>query len=137
MRGDGDLCMGKIMDLVQTCTSMANDVASDSFWNGKSHSDVGLVHRGNGVDCLLGAMCRHWCSARVPVMMRRVGPRISQGTRGWCSPWGSGGSLPHKKGNECRVVMNGLTEVLTDCDKLLVRERGPAHRHCREGQSRR
>ncbi len=126
MRGDSDLHMGKVMDLAQTCTSMANDVAGDSVWNSKSHSDAGLIHGGDGVDCLLGVTCRHWHSARVPATMRRVGLRISQGTRGWCSPWGSGRSLPHKKGDKCRVVMNGLTEILTDHNKLLMRERGPA-----------
>src|SRR5258707_14249371 len=104
MRGDGDLCMGKVVDLVQTHTSTANDIASDGILNGESHSDAGLVHGGDEVDCLLGEMCRCQHSARIPVMTRRVGLRISQGTRGWCSPWGSGGSLPHKKGNECRVV---------------------------------
>src|SRR6266481_3155136 len=69
MRRDGDLCVGKVMDLVQTCTSMANDMAGNSVWNGKGRSDAGLIHRGNGVDCLLGAMCRRRCSAGVPATM--------------------------------------------------------------------
>src|SRR5260221_14568706 len=69
MRGDGNLHMGKVMDLAQTCTSTANDVASNGIWNSKSRSDVGLVHGGDGVDCLLGVMCRHQHSVRVPAMM--------------------------------------------------------------------
>ena len=63
------------MDLAQTHTSMANDMASDGIWNGKSHGDAWLVHRGDMVDCLLGAVCRCWCSAGVPAMMKRVGLR--------------------------------------------------------------
>ena len=77
MRGDSDLHMGKVMDLVQTRTSTANDVAGNGIWNGEGHSDAGLVHRGNGVDCLLGATCRHQHSVGVPAMMRRVGLRIA------------------------------------------------------------
>ncbi len=69
--------MGKVMDLVQTHTSMANDMAGNGVQNGESRSDAGLIHGGEGVDCLLGVMCRHWHSVRVPAMMRRVGPRIS------------------------------------------------------------
>ncbi len=74
---DGDLCMGKVVDLAQTHTSMANDVAGDGVWNSEGCSDAGLVHGGNGVDCLLGVTCRHWHSAGVPATMRRVGPRIA------------------------------------------------------------
>ena len=57
------------MDLAQTHTSTANDVAGDGIQNGKGCSDAGLVHRGDGVDCLLGVMCRCWCSVGVPVMI--------------------------------------------------------------------
>src|SRR5258708_6535847 len=128
--------MGKVMDLAQTHTSMANDVASDSVWNSESCSDAWLVHRGNGIDCLLGAACRCQCSAGVPAMMRRVGPRSCRGARGSHRSWGRGGSPPHEEGDKCRVVTNGLTKVLTDCDKLLTREGGLAHRHSREGQGR-
>src|SRR5258708_3221579 len=77
VRGDSDLCMGKVVDLVQTCTSMANDVAGDSVQNGESHSDAGLIHGGDGVDCLLGVTCRHRHSVGGPVMMRRIGLRSS------------------------------------------------------------
>ncbi len=63
VRRDGDLCMGKVMDLAQTHTSMANDVAGDSIWNGESCSDVGLIHRGDMIDCLLGVACGCWHSA--------------------------------------------------------------------------
>src|SRR5260221_14376517 len=74
---DGNLGMGKVVDLVQTHTSMANDVASDSVRNREGRGDAGLIHRGDGVDCLVGVTCRCWCSAGVPAMMRRVGPRIT------------------------------------------------------------
>ncbi len=74
---DSNLHMGKVMDLVQTHTSMANDMAGDGVQNGEDHSDAGLVHGGNGVDCLLGVTCRCQHSAGVPATMRRVGLRIA------------------------------------------------------------
>src|SRR5258708_14948851 len=129
--------MGEIVDLVQTHTSMANDMAGNGIQNGESHSDAWLIHRGDGVDCLLGVACRHWHSVGVPVTMRRVGPRSCQGPRGSRRSWGRGGSLPHEEGDEHRVITDGLTEVLTNRNKLLMREGSLAHRHSREGQSRR
>ncbi len=51
---DSNLHMGKVVDLAQTHTSMANDVASDSVRNSEGRGDAGLIHRGDGVDCLLG-----------------------------------------------------------------------------------
>ncbi len=125
------------MDLTQTHTSTANDVAGDGVRNGESHSDAWLIHGGNGVDCLLGAACRHQHSVGVPATMRRVGPRSCRRARGSHRSWGRRRSLPHKEGDEHRVVMDGLTEVLTDRDKLLTSEWSPARRHSREGQSRR
>ncbi len=51
---NSDLCVGEVMDLAPTHTSTANDMASDSIWNSRGSSDAGLIHRGDGVDCLLG-----------------------------------------------------------------------------------
>ena len=97
------------MDLAQTHTSTANGMAGDSVQNSESHSDVQLIHGGDMVDCLLGAACRHWHSAGVPAMMKRVGPRSCQGARGSCRSWGSGGSQPTKEaGSECRISLEGL-----------------------------
>ena len=79
MRGDGNLHMGKVMDLAQTCTSTANDVASNGIWNSKSRSDVGLVHGGDMVDCLLGVACR--CQHSVGVQgMSETGNVLCPGT---------------------------------------------------------
>src|SRR5258708_37392829 len=50
---DGNLCMGKGMDLAQTHTSMANDVAGDGIRNGEGCRDAVLSHGGDGVDCRL------------------------------------------------------------------------------------
>ena len=137
MRGDGNLCMGKVMDLVQTHTSTTNDVASNSVRNGESCSDAWLIHGGDGIDCLLGAMCRHQHSARVPAAMRRVGPRISQWARGHSRAWGSGGNCSTKEvGSKCRVIMEDLTEVLTNHNELLAGEGCWVCQHHREGQSR-
>ena|SRR5258708_5186767 len=125
------------LGLAQTCTSMADDVASDSIWNSKSHSDAGLIHRGDMVNCLLGAACRCQCSVGVPVMTRRVGLRSSQGARGSHMSWGSRGNHPTKEvGSKYRIVLEGLTKVLTDQDELLVRKGCWVHQHSREGQSR-
>src|SRR5258708_3159228 len=101
--------MGKVMDLAQTHTSTANDVTGDSVWNGEGCSDVGLIHRGNGVDCLLGVTCRHRHSAGVPAMMRRVGPRIAQGARGGRRSWGRRRERGQEVGSECRVLVDLLT----------------------------
>ena len=116
------------MDLVQTHTSMANDVASNGIQNGKSCSDVWLVHGGNMIDCLLGAVCRCQCSAGVPATMRRrVGLRICQGARGSRRSWDSRGSHPTEEaGSEYRISSEGLTEVLTNQEKLLMRKGGRA-----------
>src|SRR5258708_13911427 len=100
--------MGKVMDLAQTCTSMANDMAGDGVQNGESCSDAQLVHRGNGVDCLLGAACRCQCSAGVPAMMRRVGPRSCQRARGSRRSWGGRGSPPYAKGEQGRALTEAL-----------------------------
>ncbi len=137
MGRDGDLHVGKVMDLAQTHTSMANDMASNGIRNGEGCSDAGLVHRGNGVDCLLGAMCRHWHSVGVPAMTRRVGLRIAQGARGGCRSWGRGREPGQEVGSEHRVLANELTEVLPNRGELFARKGGLACRHCREGQSRR
>src|SRR5258708_3053710 len=67
---------------------------------------------------------------------RRYPDRRGKGARGSHRSWGRGGSPPHEEGDKCRVVANGLTKVLTDCDKLLAREGGLACRHSREGQGR-
>ena len=113
-------------------------MASNGVQNGKSHSDVGLIHRGDMVDCLLGVACRCWHSVGVPVTMRRVGLRSPQGARGSCRSWGSGGNHPTEEvGSKCRIIPEGLTEVLTNRDKLLMRKGGWVHQHSREGQGRR
>src|SRR5258708_16864268 len=117
--------MGKVMDLVQTHTSMANDVAGNGIQNSESRSDARLIHRGDGIDCLLGAACRCRHSAGVPAMTRRVGPRSCQRARGSRRSWGRRRSLPHEEGDEHGVITDGLTEVLTDHDKLLVSEWSP------------
>ena len=109
MGGDSNLHMGKVMDLAQTHTSTANDVTGDGVWNGEGCSDVGLIHRGNGVDCLLGVTCRCWHSAGVPAMMRRVGPRIAQGARGGRRSWGRRRERGQEVGSECRVLVDLLT----------------------------
>src|SRR5260221_8733405 len=122
--------MGEVVDLVQTHTSMANDMASNGIWKSESCSDAGLIHGGDIVDCLLGAACRHWCSAVVPVTMRS-----SQGARGSRGSWGSGGNRPTEEaGSECRIILEGLTKVLTNQDKLLTRKGGQVCQHSREGQ---
>ncbi len=46
VRRDGDLCMGKVMDLAQTHTSMANDVAGNGIQNGEGRSDAGSFTEG-------------------------------------------------------------------------------------------
>ena len=124
------------MDLAQTCTSMANDMAGNGIQNGEGHSDVGLIHGGNGVDCLLGATCRCWHSVGVPATMR-VGLRIAQGARGGRGSWGRGREPGQEVGGKHRVLSNELTEVLPNRRELFARKGGPAHRHCRERQSRR
>src|SRR5258708_37004430 len=96
-------------------------MASNGVQNGKSHSDVGLIHRGDMVDCLLGVACRCWHSVRVPVTMRRVGLRSPQGARGSCRSWGSGGNHPTEdKGSKGRINLEGLTKCMTSCDKLIT-----------------
>ncbi len=85
------------MDLAQTHTSMANDVAGDGVQNGESHSDVGLIHRGDMINCLLGVACRCWHSAGVPAMMRRVDPRSSWGPGVVAGPGVAEGAIPLKK----------------------------------------
>src|SRR5258708_38375122 len=137
MGRDGNLCMGKVIDLAQTHTSMANDMASDGVWKSEGRSDAGLVHRGDGVDCLLGATCRHWHSAGVPAMMRRVGPRIARGARGGHGSWGRGREPSQEVGSKHRVLADELTKVLPNLRELFARKGGLAHRHSREGQSRR
>ncbi len=124
------------MDLVQTHTSMANDMAGDGVQNGEDHSDAGLVHGGNGVDCLLGVMCRHWHSVGVPATTRRVGLRIARGARGGRRSWGRGREPCQEVGSECRVLANELTKVLPNHGELFTRKGGLACRHHREGQSR-
>src|SRR5258708_38265463 len=106
--------MGKVMDLVQTHTSMANDMAGDGVWNGKGRGNAGLVHGGNGVDCLLGATCRHQCSAGVPVTMRRVGPRIAGEARGCRRSWGRGRESGAEVRSEHRVLADEVTKDVPD-----------------------
>jgi len=61
----------------------------------------------------------------------------SQGARGSRRSWSSGGNCPTEEvGSKYRIVLEGLTEVLTDQDKLLVRKGGWVHQHDREGQGR-
>src|SRR5260221_801853 len=129
MGRDSNLHMGKVMDLAQTHTSTANDMASDGIRNGEGRSDAGLVHGGNGVDCLLGVTCRCQCSVGVPAMMMRVGPRIAQGARGGCGSWGRGREPGQEVGSKHRVLANELTKVLPNCGELFTRKGGPAHRH--------
>jgi hypothetical protein len=137
MGGDGDLRMGKVMDLVQTRTSTANDMAGNGVWNGEGSSDAGLVHGGDMVDCLLGAACRRRRSAGVPATTGRVGPRSSRGAGGRRGSWGSGGNLPTKEaGGERRVLREELTKVGAHGDQLLASEGGRVRRHRREGQGR-
>src|SRR5260221_9143568 len=132
MGRDSNLHMGKVMDLAQTHTSTANDMASDGIRNGKGCSDAGLIHGGNGVDCLLGATCRHWHSAGVPAMTRRVGPRIAQGARGGRGSWGRGRGEPGQEvGSKHRVLVDELTKVMPDHRELFARKRGLACTHCR------
>ncbi len=104
MGRDGDLCMGKVMDLVQTHTSTANDMAGNGIRNGKGRSDVGLIHGGDGVDCLLGVTCRCRHSVGVPATTRRVGLRIAQEARGGCGSWGRGREPCQEVGSKCRIL---------------------------------
>src|SRR5260221_12469398 len=101
--------MGKVVDLAQTHTSTANDVAGDGIQNGKGCSDAGLVHRGDGVDCLLGVMCRCWCSVGVPAMMRRVGLGMAGGARGGHGSWGRRGEPGEEVGSDLRVLAGEQT----------------------------
>src|SRR5258708_37907238 len=114
MGRDGNLHMGKVMDLAQTRTSTANDMASNSIRNGEDCSDAGLIHGGDGVDCLLGATCRHRCRAGVPVTTRRGGSRVARGGGGGCGCWGSGRQPCQEVGRECGVLGDWPTAVVPD-----------------------